>query len=123
MSELSLHKFTAQYLKLNAACVYFHPPNGEARSPRTAGKLKAMGVVPGVPDFCLVLDGGRAAFLELKARKGRQQDSQKAFQARAEAAGAFYEIARTSDEVIGILRGWNAVRGSRRVADVLHGAA
>lgn len=113
MSELSLHKFTAQYLKLNARCVYYHPPNGEARSARTGGKLKAMGVVPGVPDFCLVLDGGRAAFLELKDRKGRQIDSQKAFQARAEAAGAFYEIARTSDEVIGILKGWGAVRGAQ----------
>jgi hypothetical protein len=31
----------------------FHPANGEYRHPATAGRLKAMGVRPGVPDVLL----------------------------------------------------------------------
>ena len=37
----------------------FHPANGEYRHPATAGRLKAMGVRPGVPDVllpCIVQD-------------------------------------------------------------------
>ncbi|WP_263079516.1 VRR-NUC domain-containing protein [Endozoicomonas sp. Mp262] len=37
----------------------FHPPNGGKRDKATAGKLKAMGVKPGVPDvFCMLPRGG-----------------------------------------------------------------
>lgn len=50
----------------------FHVPNGGARSPRTAGMLKAAGVKPGVPD--LLLPVARVRFvgfaLELKSEEG-----------------------------------------------------
>lgn len=54
-------------------------PNGGLRHPATAGRLRAEGVRPGVPDLCLpVQRGGHAGlYVELKASKGRtsaQQD-------------------------------------------------
>ena len=44
----------------------FHVPNGEKRDPITANKLKAMGVVAGIPDL-VFLYKGKAYFFEWKA--------------------------------------------------------
>ncbi len=44
----------------------FHVPNGEKRDPITANKLKAMGVVAGIPDM-IFLYRKRAYFFEFKA--------------------------------------------------------
>ena len=123
MTEDTLHIWTAEYLRTASRCPYWHVPNQGRRSVAWAAKLKKMGVLAGVADFCLVLDGGRAGFLELKAPKGSQRKSQRDFQASVEAAGAWYEIARTSDEVVGILKAWGAVRGSVVINDILRGAA
>jgi hypothetical protein len=50
----------------------FHVPNGEARDPRTAAKLKWLGVRPGVPDLLLPMPRGPYAglALEMKRRRG-----------------------------------------------------
>ena len=50
----------------------FAIPNGGARQKATAGKLKAEGVKPGVPDLMLPVQRGEYAglFLEMKRRKG-----------------------------------------------------
>lgn len=50
----------------------FAIPNGGARSKAAAGKLKAEGVKPGVPDLCLpVARGGfHGLYLEMKRTKG-----------------------------------------------------
>lgn len=50
----------------------FAIPNGGMRSKATAGKLKAEGVKPGVPDLMLPVPKGIYAgmFIEMKRRKG-----------------------------------------------------
>jgi len=56
-----------------------HIPNGGARSKATAGRLKAEGVKPGVPDICLPVPHGgyHGLYIELKKRKGgRVSDKQ-----------------------------------------------
>lgn len=55
-----------------------HIPNGEFRHKATAGRLKAMGVVPGVPDLILPVRsrGFSAAAIELKAPGGSVADAQ-----------------------------------------------
>jgi hypothetical protein len=48
--------------------------------------------------------------LRLKSRKGRLSPAQKQFSEAALAAGALYEVARTTDEEIAVLSTWKAVR-------------
>lgn len=67
----------------------FAIPNGGARSPATAGRLKAEGVMQGVPDICLpVARGGfHSLWLELKAQGGRLSAAQQDVINRLLAAG------------------------------------
>jgi len=44
----------------------FHVPNGGYRNALEGAKLKAMGVISGVPDLCLCW-GGKSHWIELKA--------------------------------------------------------
>ena len=60
----------------------------------------------------MVLPGGRAAFLELKSPTGSLSPAQGEVRAACLAAGAVYEVARSTDEAIEVLRGWGAVRMS-----------
>jgi hypothetical protein len=111
MKERDLHLYAAQTLRLfgKRDLIWFHPVNEGARSARTGAFLKKMGMKPGVPDFALVLPGGRAAFLELKQRKGRQSVEQKAFQLSCEQTGVPYRVARSPEEVSSILTEWGAI--------------
>lgn len=55
---------------------FFSVPNEGIRSPKFASRLKAQGLIGGVPDLVL-LTKGRAVFFELKAEKGRLSEKQK----------------------------------------------
>ena len=78
-------------------------PNGEYRSKRTAGRLKAMGVQPGVADLHITLPGGRSLWIELKSEKGRLSPAQRAFAEAETAIGAEYKICRSIDDVVDVL--------------------
>ena len=55
----------------------FAIPNGGKRTRAEAGKLKWMGVLPGVPDLCVLRECGQALFIEVKTADGdmsREQD-------------------------------------------------
>lgn len=96
-------------------CLVYHAANGGSRHPGEARKLKDMGVLPGVADLCFILSEGRAAFIELKAGKGRQTPSQKAFQEAATGKGALYAVCRSLDEVLATLKGWAVPMRARGV--------
>ena len=59
----------------------FHVPNGEKRDKITAIRLKAQGVVAGIPDLCLPLSDNRVFWLELKTSKGKVSKVQTALHA------------------------------------------
>jgi len=54
-------------------------PNGGHRHARTAGRLRAEGVKPGVPDLCLPVArcGAHGLYIEMKAPGGRERTVQK----------------------------------------------
>jgi hypothetical protein len=54
----------------NKGYFVFHVPNGGKRSMTEAIKMKAEGVVAGIPDLCMVLPEGKVIWIELKRRKG-----------------------------------------------------
>lgn len=67
----------------------FAIPNGGARHPAVAAKLKAEGVIPGVFDLFLMVarPGCAGMWIEMKAKGGKVSDHQKDFKGRAEAQG------------------------------------
>lgn len=115
-TEESIQRAAIQLLMLCAhpKTVFYHVPNGEARSKVTGARLKAMGVLPGVGDISLVLPDGRAAFVEIKTSIGRQSPEQKEFQRRVVNAGGLYAVCRSCDDVRSTLGSWGALRGVER---------
>lgn len=59
----------------NTRRMFFHIPNGGNRSLKEGMKFKAMGVVPGVPDMCL-LHNKTAYFFEFKSEQGKLSPEQ-----------------------------------------------
>ena len=110
--EHSIQCTVVQLLRLGAPdhVVFMAIPNGEYRSKRTAGRLKAQGVAAGAPDL-LIIVRGVAHGLELKTIKGRQSPAQRLMERRWEAAGGRYEVARGIDEAIAVLTHWGALSG------------
>ena len=100
--EQAIHQAAVQYLRIMenlGELIFFHPPNGGARTKAEGGIFKSLGVRPGVPDLVLLFPGGRCAFIEIKAPKGRLSAAQKAFKNTVEAMGFPFAECRAVDEV------------------------
>lgn len=111
MSEYSLHVTVADYLR--ARCprlTWWHSHQSGHLSMVERAKAKRMGRRAGVPDFTFILPpNGRTAFIELKADKGRQSETQALFEEAAKKAGALYALCRSVEEVEGVLRAWGVL--------------
>lgn len=111
LTELDFHfqawKLICAYKRRDVLA--FHVPNGEKRDPRTAAKLQAMGVRPGVSDLVVIV-AGRAHFIELKTEKGKLSPDQKVFLADAETAGCKTHVVRSMNELAGVLNAIGALR-------------
>lgn len=102
--------------------IWRHVPNGEHRDPRTAAKLKAMGVLPGSADlefhWC-EMDGEmkrrRLLHLELKVGNRRQSETQTAFELAMRLLGDEYHVARSINEAIRCLGERGLIRGNVEV--------
>jgi len=115
-NEDALHIAVAGYLRAAwpSHLLTFHVPNGGERpsveridrktgqtyrfSPQAA-KLKRMGTIAGVPDFCLLLPKGRVGFIELKTANGQLSADQLEFRRVCLANGHGHEICRTVEQV------------------------
>ena len=84
-------------------------PAGELRSKATAGRLKAMGVKPGVSDLVFISPDGRFLGLELKRRGGRLSETQEAFQAWCDRHGVAYAVADSYDAAVAVLVRWGVL--------------
>ena len=85
-------------------------PNAGHRSLRMGARMKAEGLQSGVADLCVMLPGGKVAWLELKTDKGRQSIAQKGFEAKCKRLDHPYALARTLDEAIAALTQWKALK-------------
>jgi hypothetical protein len=63
----------------------------------TGARDKATGLIAGVADFCLLLNG-TAIFIEFKTEQGKQSPIQRNWEQTVEAAGYKYYIIRTLNE-------------------------
>ena len=93
--EQALHRAAAQFLDvaLPDDAVWFHPPNGGARTKAEAGIFRALGVKAGVPDLVIVYRG-RLIAIELKAPRGRLTAAQRAMHKRLILAAPWWAPAR-----------------------------
>lgn len=92
--------FDLQYPKLSR--LLFAVPNGGARNSREAAIMKAEGVTAGVADMILLIPrhGYGCLCIEFKTREGRQSDSQRHWQADAEANGNKYVVIRSVEQFV-----------------------
>ena len=75
----------------------FHIPNGGKRGKAEAGRFKAEGVKPGVPDLCLPVPRGQyhGLYIEMKRREGgRVSTEQKEWGAKLSARGYCWMVCR-----------------------------
>ena len=109
MKEDDLQKHVIQWLEIALPdnSVYHHSPNEGVRHVAFRRRLKAMGMAAGWPDIELFVpkDGWRfpnekaGIFIELKAKKGRMTESQKAIQRCLRMTGEHVETCYSLDQV------------------------
>lgn len=115
MTETVLQQHIVRLLTAYARpdVAWWHCPNGEWRDPRTAARLKKMGVLAGAPDLMFVVDG-RFHGVELKTERGKVSKVQDDFCQVIERAGGFFHVAFGLDQAIGIMLGMKVFRPSIR---------
>lgn len=86
--------FRLQYPNL----IIFAVPNGGSRNLYEAKNMKESGTLAGVADLVIVGNGGRVLFVEMKAGKNKQEDSQVLFQNKVEKLGHKYIICRSKEQ-------------------------
>lgn len=96
--------------------IYWHTPNGGKRNVREAVRFKRMGVLAGVSDLIISLPSGKMVFLELKSRRGRLSDEQKAFMEGMDSHGHMTWVARTLDEATRLLTDAGAIKAAKVTA-------
>ena len=84
----------------------FSIPNGGQRHVAVAGKLKAEGVKPGVPDVFLPVSSGsyHGLFIEMKVGKNRPTDNQVRWIKRLRKLGHRAVVCYSADEAIEIVK-------------------
>jgi hypothetical protein len=110
--EFEVHCMVADFLRkrLVPGWLWWHTPNGEARSKATAGRLKRMGVLPGVSDFLLLSPDGQLYALELKRQGEKPTNDQRVFLEAVEAAGGTSGWIDSFNDAVKVLKAWGAVR-------------
>jgi len=92
-----------------------HVPNGVNSGPVVGGIMKAMGLVPGMPDL-LFFHKGHSFALEIKAEKGRLSPAQVLTMAELREAGVNVAVAFGLDQCIEQLDAWRLTKKYARNA-------
>lgn len=83
-------------------------PFAQRRTPRRqeGARFKQMGVQAGFPDLLLLVASGskHGLLIELKSRTGKQSGFQKEYQTLVEAQGYRYEVVRSLQQFMSVVR-------------------
>jgi len=105
MTERQIHAKIAKYLR-SQRIFFFHVPNEGRRDRREAGILRAMGVVPGIPDLIVPIPHVRAGqpvaglAMEVKTPRGQLTEPQRRVMAVLHRCGWHCAIVRSLDDAI-----------------------
>ena len=103
--HIAVYSHLMAVLPVAASRTLIHIPNGENRTAKTGSFLKRLGVKPGVEDLQFFYEGTPYC-VEVKPKGGYQSREQKDRQADVVAAGAFYAVVRSIDDVRELLAHW-----------------
>lgn len=111
VSELAIHRAIVDMLRktARAGVIYWHTPNGELRDAATAGKLKAMGVLPGVSDL-LMMDGRCFYAMEVKKPGERPTLAQSEFLEWFKETGGKTAVVSSASEAEFYFMQWNITK-------------
>jgi len=112
--EFNLHVALASLIKrtINSQWIFTHMPAGEKRDIVTASRLKAMGLMPGFPDFQFFGPQRSVFFLELKRVGSGMSEAQIAVHAHLMACGFGYLCTNSIDEAVATLKALGIVRAT-----------
>jgi hypothetical protein len=99
-SEHVIQRTAVQWIRQWTPYVCFAIPNGENRSRVTGGRLKAEGVLAGVPDLCIP---ALSLFIEMKTDVGEVSPTQKEVHERLRKDGQTVEVCRSVEDVMRVV--------------------
>lgn len=84
----------------------FHVPNEAKRTPQEAGRMAALGLMPGVPDLLVHVGFNHFVPIEVKAPNGRLSEAQKNLTKFWGDRGTVIHVVRSVQEFQEIIRIW-----------------
>jgi len=94
-----------QYKQFNKNVFVFHVANEQNNNPLYTMQLKKMGLIAGVADYCILIEGGKVAFMEFKRNaKCKLSEAQKQFQSLCESFEIPYAVVWDVDNAIDFIK-------------------
>ena len=116
-SEANIQRSIVHYLRtVLPDCLTFAIPNGSQRTASGRPANAVAGLLPGVPDLCVLLPRGEVVFFEVKALKGRVSDNQLAIHMAMHPLDHRVAVVRSIEEVRLALKAWN-IRTKESIGD------
>lgn len=107
VDEETIHVSVLEWLRLVLpGALVVHVPNGGSRDVREAVKLKRMGVVAGIPDLIVFMDGAFAFALEIKTQAGKLSAEQLGVHTVMRRLGFKIAVVRGIEEARAALAAW-----------------
>lgn len=116
VAEDQIHIAILEWLRaVLPGALVVHVPNGGRRGKREAGLFKRLGVVAGIPDLIVFMDGAFVFALEVKAPRGVVSKAQESIHTLMRSLGFHVAVVRSIDDARVALAEWKiATRESKQ---------